>query len=395
MHVALTVNFSPWSRYSGGGQRSAHQLAGALSELGHDVSVVYTKALAERVLPPGRLPYEVQWASFPAIRSASRATLRILSAYAVRRRLTALAEQRHVDVIHSQGEEGALCTGLSHGISRPLVVVTPRYPAYPERLRSNPTHLSHRLARWTVPVKFHALGHLIRHADVCCPTSASSAAKIVSAFGTPREMAIVPNGVSESFLSVERKPTACRGPLLFFGRLETAKGVDVLLKSYAQIKGDKPPLWIVGRGRAENNLRAWTERQGLSNQVRFHGWLPTDALCTLLAETRVAVLPSREESFGNAMVEAMATSTPLISTTAGSIPEVVAHGETGLLVPPSSVSELTDAMEKLLRAPRLAHALGQRAKKHVEETFSWRSTARAFEDLYRNHLHRVNTSTNP
>ena len=56
MRCLLTVNFSPWSRYSGGGQRSTHNLARALAQRGHDVSVVYTKPPWEQVQLPAALP---------------------------------------------------------------------------------------------------------------------------------------------------------------------------------------------------------------------------------------------------------------------------------------------------------------------------------------------------
>ena len=55
MRIALTTNFSPWSPYSGGGQRSTHQLASALALRGHDVTVVYTKAPLDRIVEPGTI----------------------------------------------------------------------------------------------------------------------------------------------------------------------------------------------------------------------------------------------------------------------------------------------------------------------------------------------------
>src|SRR3954451_18857742 len=71
MRCILTVNFSPWSRYSGGGQRSTHNLARALVKRGHEVTVVFTKAPWEQVPLPPDLPYQVVWAALPGVRRTS------------------------------------------------------------------------------------------------------------------------------------------------------------------------------------------------------------------------------------------------------------------------------------------------------------------------------------
>src|SRR5262245_15559702 len=108
MRCILTVNFSPWSRYSGGGQRSTHNLACALAQRGHDVSVVYTKPPWEAVQLPAALPYQPLWAALPAFRSRSGALLRPLTSLSVARQVERLARHGAELVVHGNGEEAAL-----------------------------------------------------------------------------------------------------------------------------------------------------------------------------------------------------------------------------------------------------------------------------------------------
>src|SRR5213594_4578684 len=107
MRILLTCNYSPWSAYSGGGQRSTHYLGSALSGRGHDVTVVFTKTPWDLVHPPASLPYRLRWAALPDYKSHIGAPLRVLTAWTVagviRRELAA----GPTAVVHAQGEEAA------------------------------------------------------------------------------------------------------------------------------------------------------------------------------------------------------------------------------------------------------------------------------------------------
>ena len=108
MHIALTVNYSPWSKYSGGGQRSTHSLACALSRAGHRVDVVYTRPPWEAVHTPPSLPYRVHWASLAAVRSHRSAALRPLSSFSVASQLDKIRPDATVILIVVTDEEDEL-----------------------------------------------------------------------------------------------------------------------------------------------------------------------------------------------------------------------------------------------------------------------------------------------
>jgi len=293
MRIVLTVNFSPWSAYSGGGQRSTHELASALAARGHDVTVVYTRPPWERIDVPESVPYRVRWAAFVGSRSRSGAPLRSLNALSVALAVRELlGEADEASVVHSQGEEGAAVPRLR---SRPCFgfVVTPRYPSYPDRMLADPHTAFGRLRRTLVPPKYLVLGGALRGADRWCPTSRSSADTVRAAYGLSEDRCtVVPNGVATPFLEVERQPGATDGPIVFFGRLSPAKGARTLVEALAKLDGEAPLATIVGRGPESDLLRRMVDELGLGDRVRFAGWRSPAQLAELLATASMAVLPS-------------------------------------------------------------------------------------------------------
>jgi glycosyltransferase involved in cell wall biosynthesis len=379
MHVVLTCNFSPWSRYRGGGQRSTHMLASALSALGHQVSVVYTKPPWERVHVPPALPYRVRWAVLPAAVSRRNAPLRPLSAVSVAWAVRTLAAEGPVHVVHGQGEEAALVAAT---LPCPLVL-TPRYPSYPADLAASGRVSLSRAGLWLRDPKYPLLAATARRAALVCTTSQHAARAVGSALGVePARLRVVPNGVDPAFFDVARSPHAASGPLLFFGRVEPEKGSDVLLRAFADSAHSGRELHVVGEGHGAAALLRAADRAGVSARLRLHPWEQADALRARLGNAALAVLPSREESFGNAVAEAMAAGTPVVSTTAGSIPELVESGRTGWLVPADDASALRCAIDALLADPDSAEALGRAARSAVQQRCSWDQVARAYAAIY-------------
>lgn len=125
--------------------------------------------------------------------------------------------------------------------------------------------------------------------------------------------------------------------------------------------------------------------------VRLLGSVPNDRMPALHAAADLAVLPSLLEATSIAGLETMASGTPLVGTTVGGIPEIVAHGETGLLVPPRDPAALAEALSWLLDDAARRDAMGAAARARVLREFSWEAVAerslrvyeRAAEDFRR------------
>jgi len=385
MTIILTIDFSPWSAYSGGAQRSTHNLAKALCRRGHDVAVVYTKPPWECIAYPGDLPYDVHWATFFDLRSRRQAPLRPLNALSVARVVQGLLERKGLAVVHSNGEEG----GMLHRLRRRYrfgFVATPRHPRYPALLLDHDRRSPWQTARLALTEgKYLMQGRAVRHADLCVPPSAFAADLVCRAFDLdPSRIRVIPNGVPEEVLAYHHDPRALQdGPLVFFGRFDRTKGVDTLVDALGLLGSRAPRTLIIGRGPERAALLRRIHSLGLQEQVTVLEWMSSEVLARTLTTARMVVLPSREENFSLALLSAMAVGVPVISTRVGGSPEIVRHEQTGLLVEADRPPLLARAIERLLDQPALAQDVGQAGRTYVRTHLTWDHVAASFEALYR------------
>ncbi len=384
MYVVLTIDFSPWSDYGGGAQRSTHNLAKALCRRGHRVSVVYTKPPWEHVRLPDDLPYQVHWAFFHDLRSRRAAPLRPLNAFSVARVVRRLIERGEEVVVHSNGEEGGMVDRLRPR-HRFRFVATPRHPRYPQTLLDSDRLSRRDLVRLALTDgKYLMQGRAARRADVCAPPSAFAADLVRRAYKLDSaRLRVVHNGVPEEFLPYRNDPEAARqGPVVFFGRFEHTKGADILVEALGQMGDETPHTLLIGRGPDRGPLVDRIVTLGLDRKVKLLPWMTHDELAAVLTTARLAVLPSREENFSLAVLSAMAVGAPVISTRIGGTPEIIDHERTGLLVEPGSPRHLADGMGRLLRDHTMARGLAEAGRKHVRTHLTWDVAAEAFEAVY-------------
>lgn len=384
MRIVLTCNFSPWSSYSGGGQRSTHNLASALAERGHDVTVIFTKPPHETVEAPAQLPYRLRWAALPALRSKVNASFRPLTAVSVAHAVE--AELRAgAQVVHGGGEEAALLPSLKRK-HRFALVVTPRYPSLPEPLSSGTMGTRDWARMALTDTKYVTLAPALRGADAVSPPSHFAGALMQKAYGL-REAQVRPvhNGVPAEFLNYHWAPTSGatdERPLLFFGRFAHDKGVDTLIEALARLERSGPAAVLAGRGPWRDKLAGLIEERRLSDRVTLLDWLSHEELGDWLTRASMAVIPSIEENFSLAVLSVLAVGTPLITTPVGGTPEVMTDGETGLLVPAGNVTALAQAISDLRANPGRAASMGAVGRRRVRADFTWQATAEKFEALY-------------
>ena len=167
------------------------------------------------------------------------------------------------------------------------------------------------------------------------------------------------------------------------GRLHPPKGHEDLLLALARLdpglRRDLSCL-VVGAGVLEAALRQRVAELGLQDCVIFTG-LRTD-VPRLVAALDVFAMPSHWEGLPIALLEAMAASRPVLCTRVGGIPDVVQHGDNGLLVESGDVDGLRGGIERLLRDPQLAARLAARARATVIERFDITRTAGAYNRLH-------------
>ncbi|ETW94740.1 MAG: hypothetical protein ETSY1_33580 [Candidatus Entotheonella factor] len=206
----------------------------------------------------------------------------------------------------------------------------------------------------------------------------------------PKQIAVVYNGVEPvadpDALAVERlRRNLDIGDIpicLMIGRLHEEKGHHFLFKALPEVLSRVGPVAVLlaGVGPHRHALEAEVRDRCLEQVVRFLGW--RDDINELIGLSSVVVLPSLAESFGQVLTEAMSLGKPVVASTTGGIPEVVADGETGLLVPQGTSRELADAICQVLQNPDYARQLGQAGRKR-SALFSYQRMVQGYEAVYR------------
>ena len=126
-------------------------------------------------------------------------------------------------------------------------------------------------------------------------------------------------------------------------------------------------------------LQQLAKELGIGKQTEFKGVVSEAELIALYQQASLFVFPSLYEGFGLPVLEAMACGCPVIASNTSSLPEVV--GNAGILVNPTSTTELMEAMAQVLTDTTLAQTLRKTGREQAEQ-FSWEKTARATADLY-------------
>jgi len=225
-----------------------------------------------------------------------------------------------------------------------------------------------------------ALLRRARHAAIA--TVDRPALEALRARGFSRVVHIA-NGVDvEEFAGPRTEPDPPR--LLFAGRHELQKGLDVLLDAVAIVRRDRGAgfrLVIAGQGSQTPVLRERSRALGLDGVVSFAGALPRGDLVRAVREASALVLPSRFEGFPIAILEAWAVGVPVIATSVGGVADLCGP-ENAVLVPAEDPRALATAIAVLLDDPALRRRLGGAGHRLVRERYTWDAVAGRYIQLY-------------
>ena len=212
-----------------------------------------------------------------------------------------------------------------------------------------------------------------------------------------RRIGFVPHGLFDMAIGVEVVPHSGPVRVLLVGRLEGRKGVDLLLDAVPRLAdrglefsvhlaGDDSLVSVGDLTYREHFEKQWPT---LSDHVEFLGRIDDTELRRQYAEADIVVVPSRFESFGLTLLEAMMFSTPVVCSDIGGMREIVVDGETGVLIAPESVDELTAALARLIEDPVLRLEMGARGRHLYEERYSVTAMAAGAEEFYRRVVDRA------
>lgn len=178
--------------------------------------------------------------------------------------------------------------------------------------------------------------------------------------------------------------------ILAVGRLVPKKGFDVLLNSLELLKqrGRDFTATIIGDGDERENLERSIVEKGLSSQVTLLGGLDQGVVLEWMQRATVMCLPcvigedGNRDALPTVLLEALATGLPAISTPVTGIPEILAKGEAGVIVPEHDHVATADALETLLQDPERRATLAQAGRKRAEELFDGRGSARTLAEWF-------------
>jgi glycogen synthase len=386
LSICLLSRRLPPDPNAGGVGRYTYDLARGLHELGHRVTIITESAAANR---HEGLAFEVVSAGASAPQNGLGQTpvlaQNLSYAEAVSARLETLtAERGPFDVVHASnwGIE-AIGVGQKGVLPIVLMLVTPLECVVAAEGWDNSLDLTANieLDQWLVEGA----------ARVCAPSSGVVDSYKGRSGWSGRTIHTVPLGIVCQ-PPVTREPRA-RRRLLFVGRLERRKGIHVLLEVLPTLL-ERHPEWqcdLVGNtsGLAdpgvtfESQFRLRHSDAGWRDRVVFHGAVSDDDVLSFHREADLFVAPSLFESFGLIYQEAMQFGVPIVGCHVGGVPEVVSHGEHGLLVPPGDAPALESALDRLMSDDTLRHRMGARAEAAVRTQGSHRTMARRMAAEYR------------
>ena len=223
----------------------------------------------------------------------------------------------------------------------------------------------------------------IKKVDHIIAVSKHARWELIKEWGIPLEkVTFIPNGVDvEAF-----KPKGKKEPMiLFVGKLTRRKGVEYLIRAYAEVASEDFRLIIVGDGEERSRLERLVRMFNLQRKVTFLGYVSKETLQALYTKARIFVLPSLAEGFPLTLLEAMSCGCAVVATKVSGLLDVV-NDDNGFLVEPGSVDALAEKLGLLMGDQKTTEYMGRRGRECVSRKYSWENIASKTLTVYERSL---------
>ncbi|HEY4215879.1 MAG TPA: glycosyltransferase [Gemmatimonadaceae bacterium] len=241
-----------------------------------------------------------------------------------------------------------------------------------------------RLAR-TVAFSRPGFRHVMRQSAQVTAVSHWLAAEAQEVVSAPAPI-VAPMPVAAELFSPGGRRNQKR--LLFVGRLNKQKGIELLLHALSRIPDTSIQLDVVGDGDDREMLQQLAGGLGIAERVHWQGTMPQPRLVDFYRSAAALVVPSVDEGLGLVAVEAQLCETPVVAFDSGGLPDIVQHDRTGVLVRDIDAGGLAAAIVSLLGRDDQGAALGAAGRLHALATFAPESVARRYADIYRSAIAR-------
>jgi len=253
------------------------------------------------------------------------------------------------------------------------------------------THSLLERARRVVFYPFIMQKLVARGMDLVISGSRDSAQAVQETFGiAPEKMRVVYDGVDQEVFYPRPEIKRKKGRIIFVGNTEDRKkGILYLIQALSIL-----PRWIHlvivdGGAKWKFYLNYLIDRYRVRERVEIKEGLSPEELAKEYCRAEVSVVPSLYEGFGLPAAEAMACATPVVSTDAGALPEVVGRDGCGILVPTRNSRALAEKILFLFNQRKLRKEMGEKASERILKYFTWKECARGTEQVYQELLERA------
>jgi glycosyltransferase involved in cell wall biosynthesis len=397
--------------YSGGQGVYTAQVTRELARLGHEVHLVvgppwpdtdpvvtvhrvpsysvYRLLETQRMFFYGRPLRDVfQPLNLYELASSRAGQFSVMSAFSWRAfaRWRELQARHHFDIVHDVQVLG-YGSWMIHASGMPMVANIHHPLSIDRRNQVQQARGTRMKIRKVMFYPFFMQEVVARRMDRIITGSHNSRASVRQAFALRDEqITTIHDGVDTAVFRPQELPKRPRSVLFVGNSDDRNKGARYLLEAAKILLDRGVEFHLTFKDRLDAQMAPQMIRElGIGDRVTFLGRLPVEELARLYNEHEVLASPSLYEGFGLPAAEAMACGTPVVATTAGAFPEVIADGETGTLVPPADARALADAIEALLGDPARRLAMGAAGARRIEQQFSWRAcavrTAALYEDV--------------
>jgi len=365
-----------------GATRFTERLAAGLVARGHEVHVV-TPATGDT--EPGTRTEVIEGAPmivhrFPSLRWYPHPWLRYTWPTVSKRLSREAIAAIKPDVVHIQSHimNGRYLLKALRGSGIRVIATNHTMPENVLEHTSLPDPLNRLFARWSWADVDRQLSQAAR---VTTPTR--NAADYLEAHTRIRDVIPVSNGIDASRYTPDFGPRT-ENRILFVGRVEHEKHIDVLIRALALLPEDlDAKLDIVGDGDVGKHLQHLAQRLGVEDRVTFHGWVSDEELKALYTSASCFAIASIAELQSIATLEAMSSGLPIVAADAMALPHLVEDGVNGWLFPPGDAAAAAERIERVLRLSPADRETMQRASVAGVKVHDLGHTLDVFEALYR------------
>ncbi|MBU0532377.1 glycosyltransferase [Candidatus Micrarchaeota archaeon] len=303
------------------------------------------------------------------------------------KRVSELLKKENPDIVHAHAPVVLGLEGIISAKRKNIPTVVTYHTHFPDYV---PHLLNGRLPEPFSKISDYTVKKMIKHVFKMVDVVTAPTNELVNelkSYGLSNVI-YLPNGVDlKKFRKNAKKAALFRKQhkigkkkmILYLGRVSFEKKIDVLLEAFKMIENDERLLVICGGGPYVDDFKKLAVALGIKNVI-FTGYL--DDINSAYSAADIYVSASDTETFGLTFIEAMYTETPVIGVKRLGPKELIKNGKTGVLVEPSNIAELANAMEKLLNDAKLCKRMGTEAHKTAKK-YSLRKSVEKTIEIYR------------